>query len=180
MTQINVLPWRAERKKIRNRLFYNILSLCVGITFLCVILVHSILQVWQRTEEVNILYLESEIKKINQELKEIVDLNSEKEQLMKSMQVIHALQHERFSLVRLLDRMVRVMPAGLLLTEFNRKVNNIQLQGIADTNASISELLRNLAQIEDFMNIRLTEVTCHKKQVGLRFKIEFDQHTEIK
>lgn len=180
MTEINLLPWRIKHKKTRNRIFYSVLGLCVGITCLCVILIHVILLGLQRRESANIAYLEFELKKIDQDLKEIIHLKSEKEELIQSMQVIYTLQHERFNLVRLLDTMVHVIPRGLTLTEFNRKEDHIHLQGIADTNASISELLRNLSQIKEIVNLKLTEVCCHKKQVGLHFKMEFDEAGKMK
>lgn len=175
MTQINLLPWRQTRRKMRNRMFYGLFGGCIGITFLWMMLAHGVLKMWQHTEVANITYLDAELKEVDDAIKVISNLESEKSQLMKRMEVIHELQHERFSLVCLLDTVVRVMPAGLLLTEFDRALDRIVLQGIADTNASISELLRNLEEIENFTHVKLTEVACHKKQVGLHFKIEFEQ-----
>jgi type IV pilus assembly protein PilN len=76
--------------------------------------------------------------------------------------------------VYLLDTVVRITPAGLWLTELKRSENQICLEGIADTNASISELLRNLKQQKHFENIKLSEVKNHKKKIGLFFRIELE------
>lgn len=175
MSQINLLPWRLEHKKCRNRVFYGMLCVCMGVTSFGVLLVHGVLLHCQRTEQTNILYLQSEIKKIDPVIQEISGLEVEREELIKHMQVIHALQSDRFSLVRLLDTMARITPEGLLLTELSRTINHIQIQGVADTNASISALLRNLEQIECFVQVKLSEISYHKKQMGLVFKIEWEQ-----
>jgi type IV pilus assembly protein PilN len=175
MSQINLLPWREERKKCRNQVFYGVLCACMGVTSLGVLLVHGVLLHWQRTEQANIFYLQSEIKKIDHIIQEVSGLQAEKEELVKRMQVINVLQSQRFSLVRLLDTMARITPEGLLLTELSRKINHIQIQGVADTNASISTLLRNLEQIECFVQVKLSEISYHKKQMGLIFKIELEQ-----
>lgn len=174
MTQINLLPWRETRRVFRNRVFYGLLLGCMGITVLWMILVHGVLKLWQHQEEANLAYLDSELIDVNHALKEIEHLDLEKEQLLKRMEVIQMLQHERFAMVNLLDTLAKIMPAKVLLTEFTRNLDHIQLQGVADTNASISELLRNLAQTEGFVNVKLSEVACHKKQMGLHFKIAFE------
>ena len=178
MSQINLLPWRIERKKIRNRVFYGMLGGCLGFASLWMLMLHSVLLAWQHTEQENILYLQSEIKHIDHTIKEISGLQSEKEQLVKGMQVIHTLQLQRSSLVQLLDTMVRITPEGLLLTELSRTNNQLYIQGVADTNASISTLLRNLEQVGCFLDVKLSEIAHHKKQMGLIFKIEFNQDEE--
>lgn len=173
--RINLLPWRETRRKRRNHKFYGTLGVCVIIVFLGMQVVHGLLTVFQHTEQKSIAYLEAELKDVNQAIKEIEHLELEKKQLVQKVQIIQMLQQHRFSLVWLLDTVVRIMPAGLLLTELSRKCTSVQLQGVADTNASISELLRNLERMEGILKVKLTEVACHKKQMGLHFKIEFDQ-----
>jgi len=174
MSQINLLPWRLEHKKMRNRVFYGIFLSYILLSFLFLLSMHGLIKVWQYTEHANIGYLRSEIQNTLATVKEIANLKSQQEELTKGMEVICTLQDARFSLVYLLDTVVRITPAGLWLTEFSRCENQIALQGVADTNASISELLRNLEQQKRFANIKLSEIKHHKKQLGLFFKIELE------
>ncbi len=174
MSQLNLLPWRLEHKKIRNRVFYSILFLCVGIVFVVFLSVYAVIKEWQNKERVNLGYLQSEIQKTLEQVKEVANLKSQKAALIKGMDLIHALEDARFSLVYVLDTIVRVTPAGLWLTELSRTENQIQIQGLADTNASISELLKNLEQPKNFRNVKLSEIKHHKKQAGLFFKVELE------
>ncbi len=174
MSQLNLLPWRLEHIKIRNRVFYSILFVCIMIVFLLMLTVYGVIKSWQTTERENVAYLQCEIQKTLVQVREIANLKSQKEALMKGMDLIHALQDARFSLVYVLDTMVRITPAGLWLTELNRSENQIQLQGVADTNASISELLKNLEQPKNFRNVKLSEIKNHKKQAGLFFKVQLE------
>jgi len=78
MTRINLLPWREELRKERNRIFY----IRIGITFfvsICLIIgIRVLLICWKQTEQSTIIHLKKEIKKKSEDTLEINELKTEK------------------------------------------------------------------------------------------------------
>lgn len=177
MSQINLLPWRFEARKIRNRRFYALLIL-FGIAGLFLVgLLHSYLNYRFDVEQSNINYLKTEQAAIFDKVKEIQGLQENKKELLNRMNIIQTLQSDRTKVVELLDLLPRLVPEGVVLNNINRKGDTIKLEGIAQTNSSISVFLKNL---EDpkweyiFDDPKLTEVQAAKEAAkGLLFKMEF-------
>jgi Tfp pilus assembly protein PilN len=204
MSKINLLPWREEQKKIRNKVFYVILSVSIGITVIMIFLMSSYLNYRITVENANIQYINKELKNAKYEVNEVKNLRKNKKQLLERMNTIQSLQADRPSAVKLLDMIPRVLPEGLYLTVLTRKevspeipldqeidkVNNrdikkdrlinkkynVTLQGVALTNGSISVFLKKLESIKWLSEIKLNEVSINKDGNGLNFNLEFIQN----
>ena len=113
MSGINLLPWREERRIAKDR---QLLTTAVLIWVLCAVSVfggYSYLGLLQENQNKRNSYLNSEISKLDEKIKEINKLRSRKDNLIARMQVIQNLQSERTQVVHLLDDMVRKLPDGV-------------------------------------------------------------------
>lgn len=59
--------------------------------------------------------------------------------------------------------------------EILKKEYHVTLQGVAQTNGSISILLKNLEDLHWLSEVRLSEVSINKNGQGLNFKVDFIQ-----
>lgn len=144
MARINLLPWRAERKKQRQRDFYRMLGLAVALGLLCsaTIWVYYKNQIDGQTGRNE--YLSSTLEEIKEKNKELDALDKKKSILISRKEVIEELQANRSQMVRLFDAMVRTIPDGVVLTSVKQEGQILTLNGRSQSNARVSTYLRNL------------------------------------
>ena len=82
MARINLLPWRAERRKQRQREFYSMLGLAavVGVVLSMLLYFYYSGQISGQNDRNS--YLETEIAKVKEQNKEIERLDRQKEHLL--------------------------------------------------------------------------------------------------
>lgn len=177
MAQLNLLPWREIRRKEINRQVRNI---AIGIAILMAGLVYwGYLYMNGLIEEQDQrnTYLEQEIKKVEQELKEVNRVKKLKSDLLSRMEVIQKLQSDRTRMVKLFDGLARNLPKGMYLTLFEIKGNKITLQGSADSNGTISKFMRLIEASEYFTTPNLNVINIKDNKGGLRasnFTLKFE------
>ena len=107
-------------------------------------------------------FIQAEIDTLNQRIGRIEELESMKQGLLARMNVIQDLQSSRPESVHLMDELVRSLPDGVFLNAFKQTNKNLTMEGIAQSNARVSDYMRNLDTSEWFSNphldlIRTTE-----------------------
>ena len=163
MPHINLLPWREELRRERQRLFINIAAgaaiLAIGIIALSHIKVAAMIE----TQQGRNTFIQEQIVRVDKEIEEIESLEKEKKALLARMQVIQELQGSRSEIVHLFDEIARTIPAQVYLLKLSRTEREISLEGVANSNDDISELMRNLNLSVWFSNPRLTVIETGKK-----------------
>lgn len=144
MARINLLPWRAERRKQRQREFYAMLGMAAigGLLLSLLIWFYYDRQVSGQMDRN--AYLEAEIEKVKEQNKEIDRLDAQKERLLARKKVIEELQAKRSQMVHLFDALVRTIPDGLVLTALKQEGDVLTLEGRTQSNARVSAYMRNL------------------------------------
>ncbi len=143
-TRINLLPWREMRRKEQDR---QILSIGVGAWILMGLIIfyaHLHVSALIENQEKRNQFLEAEIKKVDEEIKEIRELQAARAALLARMRVIQQLQLDRTQVVHLFDDLVRQTPEGVYFTSLRQAGPGITLQGVAQSNARVSALMRKL------------------------------------
>ena len=169
MARINLLPWRAERRKQRQQEFMSLLGqsalvavvICVGIVMFYKGQIAG--------QEARNKYLEGEIAKVNEQIKEIDELDKKKARLLRRKEVIEELQASRSQMVHLFDELVRTVPDGLRLNSIKQNGNELSLEGFAQSNARVSTYMRNL-QVSGWMTKpELSIIEVRGKDPGLPY-----------
>lgn len=158
MANLNLLPWRAERRKQRQKEFQMIIGLVV---IAAAFLVYSVSGFYaSELEEQNSRnnFLTAEGKKLDAQIKEIQQLKNTREQLIGRMKLIQDLQGNRPIIVYLFDELVRSIPEGLHFTELTVKGTKVTIKGVAKTNTKLSSLMRNLGNSAWFEDPQLIKM----------------------
>lgn len=144
MARINLLPWRAERRKQRQREFGVMLGMAAvgGLLLSLLIWFYYDLQVGGQIDRN--AYLQAEIDKVKQQNIEIDRLDAQKERLLARKAVIEQLQAKRSQMVHLFDALVRTIPDGVVLTALQQEGDVLTLEGRTQSNARVSAYMRNL------------------------------------
>jgi type IV pilus assembly protein PilN len=176
-THLNLLPWREIRRKEQDR---QLLTVAIGAwIFMGVAVFYGHLHVTQLIDDQNRRnqFLKQEIAKVEKEIQEIREIKKQRQALIARMNVIYQLQGDRTQIVHLFDDLVRKLPEGVYFDQMKQNGKNFTLQGVAQSNARVSALMRNLDSSEWFTNPNLDIINVKEKS-GDRvstFKLQVQQ-----
>ncbi|MBN8792490.1 MAG: PilN domain-containing protein [Stenotrophomonas nitritireducens] len=166
MARINLLPWRAERRKQRQREFYAMLGLAAVAGVLLSLLLYFYYDGQVSGQNERNAYLEAEIAKVKEQNKEIDRLDSQKKRLLARKQVIEELQGKRSQMVHLFDALVRTIPDGVVLTALKQEGETLTLEGRTQSNARVSTYMRNLEGSGWMSNPELTVIEAKAQETS--------------
>lgn len=158
MAQINLLPWRDERRAELKQEFLVVLGAVAGVGAVIVFLVDLFFSGQIQTQNDRNNYLSQNIRELDAKVAEIREMQKKRTQLLDRMKVIQELQGNRPIIVRILDQLVRTVPDGVFYTELTASSQTITIQGIAESNNRVSSLMRRLDASEWFSNPNLSGV----------------------
>ena len=144
MAKINLVPWREERNKRRQRDLLGMLAATVAATLVLGVLWHMFHQYRIDTQIERNQFLRDEIALVDKKIEEIKRLDELREKLTARMELIQSLQASRPESVHLMDESVSIMPDGVRASSINQNGSRIELKGLAQSNAQISALMNNV------------------------------------
>lgn len=161
MILINLLPHREAARKRRREVFYASL----GASALAGCLIAGTVYLWyvaqisdQRDQNV---VLQKEITRLEGQIKDIATLQAEIAALRARQQAVEDLQADRNMPVHLMNELVKQLPDGVYVTSLKQENQVISLQGMAQSNERVSELLRNLGNNSPWLSRpELVEITA--------------------
>ena len=144
MILINLLPHREIARKRRKDLF----NVSLGLSALTGGLIAGLVFLWFQAQisaqQTKNQVLQTEIKKFDVQIKDIAGLEAEIAALRARQQAVEDLQADRNLPVHLLTELVKQLPEGVYVNSMRQDGQNVLLQGVAQSNERVSELLRNL------------------------------------
>ena len=158
MAQINLLPWRDERRAELKKEFLTILGAVAAVGVAVVLLVDLVVSGQIQNQKDRNNYLTENIKELDKKVAEIRELQKKRTQLLDRMKVIQELQGNRPIIVRVMDQLVRTVPDGVFYTELNSTGQEINITGIAESNNRVSSLMRRLDASDWFSDPNLQGV----------------------
>lgn len=161
MILINLLPHREIARQWARRRF----NLALGLAVVAGALIAGAYYVFEQAEidrqHARNALLGSEIGKLDQEIKEVANLQEEIAALKARQEAVENLQSDRTLPVHLLNEAVRQLPDGVVLRGIKQENQSVLLTGAAQSNERVSELLRNLSRHGDRMsNPELVEIVA--------------------
>ncbi|MEO6263498.1 MAG: PilN domain-containing protein [Luteimonas sp.] len=144
MARINLLPWRAERRKLRQKEFLTMLGLSAVAAAVLAFLIISYYNAQISGQNERNAYLQGQITQVDKQIKEIDELDKKKTKLLARKEVIEQLQANRSQMVHLFDSLVRTIPDGVILTSIKQEGDKLTLSGRTQSNARVSTYMRNL------------------------------------
>ncbi|HAT7072086.1 TPA: pilus assembly protein PilN [Legionella pneumophila] len=176
MTEINLLPWREQKREQEKKLFTTMLLIGIIIAAAIVFLMNFYVSHLISNQTNRNQILQKEITALDEQIKEIKALKQIREGLISRMSIVQNLQSIRTLMVHLFDELVRIIPPGIYITKIQREHDVITLWGYSESNTSVSILMRNIDADVWIQNPILTEI---KKNVELKqspnneFKLSF-------
>ena len=163
-THINLLDWRTARRERRLQEFKKqmIGAAVLGGAVALLWWMHagSVLSDQQARNNL----LRSEIQRLDQEIKEISQLEQVQQNLLARMEVIDSLQASRSATVHFFDQLVETLPDGVHLQRLQQNDQEVTIEGIAESNARVSSYMKNLDTSRWFDNPRLVVIRSNQRE----------------
>ena len=163
MIKINLLPYRAARKKeiITRQVFFGAIPLLL--TCLIIGLLWWSMNSKHEQVSANITSIKAKIKQSKLKMKDIENFKVQKEMLAKKMDIIKTLDKNKTGPVRMLDELATRLPGNLWLISLDQKGSDLVLNGRALDNISISRYMTQLEISNSFQGVMLGEIKTDKK-----------------
>lgn len=144
MMRVNLLPHRQIKRAERQRQF-GLMALLAAVAASAIVFAGwTYLDARKQSQLERNGRLEQAITQLDKEIADIKNLKDQINNVLERKQVVENLQTNRSQAVVVMDELSRQLPEGLYLKSIKQVGNVITLQGVADTNARVATLVRNL------------------------------------
>ena len=182
MILINLLPHREAAKKRRKEAFQVNMVMAAIAGLLIAGLIYWYFQIMIEGQQNKNNLLRSEIKVLETQIKEIDGLEAEIAALRARQKAVEDLQSDRNLPVHMLNELVKQLPDGVYLSSIKQDGLLVTMQGTAQSNERISEMLRNLTEgtawfsKPELMEIvaKTVDVSAKEKRRAAAFTLRFN------
>jgi len=158
MARINLLPWREEARRERQRQFLYSLMGTLVLGAILVLLVGLFFDQRISHQEARNQQIQVEINRLEKRIARIRELENTRNRLLSRKQIIESLQASRSLTVELLDKLAKTIPVGITLTNVRQQGTNLVLLGTSQSNARVSAYLQSLDEMDLFVRPELQYV----------------------
>lgn len=158
MARINLLPWREEQRRERQRQFMTTLLMTSVLGIVLVFLVGLVYDQKTKYQQARNNVLTQEIRKLESRITRIDELERTRARLISRKEVIERLQASRSMTVELMDNLARSIPVGVTLKTMRQQGSTLSLAGSSQSNARVSAYLKELELNDLFQNPQLAFV----------------------
>lgn len=176
MTRINLLPWREAHRIESNNKYYVAMALCMCIAGAIGFGGYKYAEDKVNFQEKRNGRLNSEIALLQEQLKEIKELEETKSNLLARMEIIQQLQGQRPQIVHTFYEIASRLPDGTYLTSMKQgNTTTLELEGKAESNARVSALMRRMDRSDYFKNPQLNVIETSADETISSFKLSVVQ-----
>ncbi|HEY0063307.1 MAG TPA: PilN domain-containing protein [Telluria sp.] len=159
MIKINLLPHREARRKLKKTAFIALMALAAVAGVVVVIVVGGYNQSRISIQNERNAAITRANAELDIQIAEIATLKQEIEALKARQQAVEDLQADRNQPVYLLEELVKQTPAGVYLNSFKQEGQRVSINGFAQSQERVAELLRNLSAASPWLDSpQLSEV----------------------
>ena len=144
MPSVNLLPWREERRRKRQREF--LLALCGAVGAGALTVYFTKVTIGKQLEEQRFRneLIRMEVHVLDQQIEEILRIEAQKERFASMVSMIGELQYTQLRVVRLFDELIEILPDGVHLVEVEQHDARIVLSGVAESSSRIAAMMGNI------------------------------------
>jgi type IV pilus assembly protein PilN len=155
MARINLLPWREELRRERQKRFMMSLMMTAVLGVVLVFLIGLFFDQKIRQQQFRNELIKTEIRTLETKIKRIDELERTRARLISRKEVIEQLQASRSMTVQLLDNLAKSIPTGVTLESVRQQGLDLSLTGSSQSNARVSAYLQELSRNELFQDPEL-------------------------
>ena len=180
MANINLLPWREELRRERNKVTVVI---CAVMAIVAGIIVYSgklYVDSLISHQHARNGFLQSEINGLSKVIKEIEDIKLKRDALRARVNVIQDLQQNRAQIVHVFDDLVTKLPEGVFYENVSKSGSSLIIEGKAQSNNRVSSFMRSLDASEwfDGASLKVVDVQDQNGVSISEFSLEVNEQAQ--
>lgn len=159
MIRINLLPAKETERAIGQRQQRALAALGLAVALLIMVVPYMIQAARLSALERETKEMQEEIKRYDERVKEVRELDRLKEELQTKLRIIDDLNNKRVGPARVLNDLGLATPDNLWLIDFKETNGNTTITGMALDNQTIALFMRKLQSSSYFHKVDLVETT---------------------
>lgn len=171
MTTINLLPWREKARRSQQ---YRFFAWCGGAACIALLInglwSNALQQRIDRQEQRNVR-LQQEVEANEKITKNKKAFNDQKVLILKQMTTLQNVHNQRYRLVELLDVLPKLLPNDVFINSIQIDKDVMTLQGEAQTEVQVSEVIKRFHQQAGWHSIQLKEISTPQKSNRTAFQV---------
>ncbi|RJG42355.1 PilN domain-containing protein [Motilimonas pumila] len=183
MSNINLLPWREELRKRKEKDFYGALFLVSLVTAAIMFGGKVFLDGEIDKQNQRNAFLNNEITVLDRQIAEIKNIKEKKAEVEKRINLIQQLQERRNWLTDLFNDLPELTPNGVYLETLTFSDVRIAIKGKAESQGRASKMYRNIEESEEFGRESLGGIYADLNSEPIKlfnFDMEFEVISQIK
>lgn len=176
MSHINLLPWREALRQQQKQQYLTLMFVVALIVFGLVYGVGMIIDNMTSNQNFRNQYMEREIAVLDTQIEKIKTIKESKKAIEQRMALIEQLQTSRNVAPIVLDELARLVPPGISFRTFSRKGNQMEVQGVSESNNRLADFMRRLEGSKVFTNGELSSIVADTSATDAvsEFKLTFN------
>ena len=151
MARINLLPWREELRRERQRQFMLSTMMTAVLGVILVFVIGLVFDQQINHQQFRNQLIQSEIDLLTVRIARIEELEQTRSRLLSRKRIIEELQASRSLTVEMLDQMAKSIPVGVTLNTVRQQGMNVTFAGYSQSNARVSAYLQSLDRNDLFL-----------------------------
>jgi type IV pilus assembly protein PilN len=178
MIKINLLPYRASRKKETAQQQLIILVAIIAGTLIAFAAIFLITAGKIKTTKSEIARSESELADLKKKIGEIDNLKKLQAEVQKKLDILNQLRKEKTGPAIRLARLSDIVPEKMWLTRYQESGTSVSISGLAYSEELIADFMRSIQTSNEFSNVEL-QVSEQQEVGGIKLK-KFDISCALK
>jgi type IV pilus assembly protein PilN len=151
MARINLLPWREELRRERQRQFMLSTMMTAVLGVILVFVIGMVFDQKINHQQFRNNLIQAEINLLTARITRIEELEQTRSRLLSRKRIIEELQASRSLTVEMLDQMAKSIPVGVTLNTVRQQGMNVIFAGYSQSNARVSAYLQSLDKNDLFL-----------------------------
>ncbi len=178
MIRINLLPYRASKKKETANQQLVIMAAVLLFALVAMVVAYSVTLGKIRSTQNEATRSEQELADLKKKIGEIDNLKKLQAEAQKKLDILNQLRKEKSGPAIRLARMSDIVPEKMWLTRYQESGVSVSISGLAYSEELIAEFMRSIQASKEFGNVEL-QVSEQQELNGVKLK-KFDLACVIK
>lgn len=167
---INLLPWREEKRQEYKQRFYGMVVLGVLVAiglqwFGSLYIDHLKTQQKARNQQ-----LQAYVQELDKQLINLKAIEAKHKSILTRLRLVESLQNERNKTTNFMNLMPELVPEGVYVDKMKMNGRDVEIGGISDSTARLATMLDNFENSAWLMNIEMHSIVSGKVVFGKKFQ----------
>lgn len=167
---INLLPWREEKRQEYKQRFYGMVVLgvlmAIGLQWFGSLYIDHL----KTQQKIRNQLLQAYVQELDKQLINLKAIEAKHKSILTRLRLVESLQNERNKTTDFMNLMPELVPEGVYVDKMKMNGRDVEIGGISDSTARLATMLDNFENSAWLMNIEMHSIVSGKVVFGKKFQ----------